>query len=198
SSREDSRAASKTVPPPQRRAASREESTTMTTRRSFSGRQVLTTRSEARALARQSMERTSSPSTYSRSESNSVPMPRIITADRPSRSRSFCVFDGSSRRDTNGGRTRMSAGTSMLFQRSAADRPQLGAHLSTLAGGQDMARTGLHGSGARGPGVPDLEAQHAGRAVDQGEHAVGVITAPDLRAGRALQRQIMDSGHEEE
>ena len=90
----------------------------MTTRRSFSGRQVLTTRSEARALARQSMERTSSPSTYSRSESNSVPMPRIITADRPSSSRSFCVFDGSSRRDTNGGSTRMSAGTSMLFCRA--------------------------------------------------------------------------------
>lgn len=56
-------AASKTVPSPHRRAASRDESTTMTTRRSRSGRQVLTTRSWARALARQSIERTSSPST---------------------------------------------------------------------------------------------------------------------------------------
>ncbi len=48
---------------PARLAASREESTTMTTRRSRSGRHVLTTRSWARALARQSIERTSSPST---------------------------------------------------------------------------------------------------------------------------------------
>ena len=45
----------------------------MSTRRSRSGRHVRTTTSERRAVARQSIERTSSPMTYSRSESNSVP-----------------------------------------------------------------------------------------------------------------------------
>ena len=43
--------------------------------------------SRRRAVARQSIERTSSPRTYSRSESNSVPWPRIISAVRPSSSR---------------------------------------------------------------------------------------------------------------
>ena len=58
------------------------------TRRSRSGCQVRTTTSRLRALARQSIERTSSPRTYSRSESNSVPWPRTRTAARPSSSRS--------------------------------------------------------------------------------------------------------------
>ena len=55
-------------------------SSTSRIRRSRSGRQVRTMTSAARAVARQSMERTSSPTTYSRSESNSVPWPRIIAA----------------------------------------------------------------------------------------------------------------------
>ena len=51
-------------------------------RRSRSGRQVRTTTSPPRAVARQSIERTSSPTTYSRSESNSVPCPRRAERDR--------------------------------------------------------------------------------------------------------------------
>ena len=59
------------------------------TRRSRSGCQVRTTTDRLRALARQSTLRTSSPATYSRSESNSVPWPRTRTAARPSSSRSL-------------------------------------------------------------------------------------------------------------
>ena len=65
---------------PTRPAEVRPVSSTITTRRSRSGRQVRTTTSARRAVARQSIERTSSPTTYSRSESNSVPWPRISTA----------------------------------------------------------------------------------------------------------------------
>ena len=52
------------------------------------GRQVRTTTCWRRAVARQSIERTSSPSTYSRSESNSVPCPRAAPPSAPSSSRS--------------------------------------------------------------------------------------------------------------
>ncbi len=68
--------------------------------------------SAARAEARQSMDRTSSPPTYSRSESNSVPWPRTITAVRPSSSRSRASFDGRCLREVNGGSTRTRQGTS--------------------------------------------------------------------------------------
>ena len=56
-----------------RPAEVRPVSRTSSTRRSRSGCQVRTTTDRVRALARQSTLRTSSPSTYSRSESNSVP-----------------------------------------------------------------------------------------------------------------------------
>ena len=65
---ESSRGTSSTRP-----AEVREVSSTSTTRRSRSGCQVRTTTLRLRAVARQSIERTSSPWTYSRSESNSVP-----------------------------------------------------------------------------------------------------------------------------
>ena len=78
----------------------------MTTRRSRSGRQVRTTTSDRRAVARQSMERTSSPTTYSRNESNSVPRPRTRTGSSPSISRSRASRDGRCLRDRNGGSTR--------------------------------------------------------------------------------------------
>ena len=72
--------------PPTRPAEVRPVSSTITTRRSRSGRQVRTMTSPRRAVARQSIERTSSPTTYSRSESNSVPCPRIsVGAARRSR-----------------------------------------------------------------------------------------------------------------
>ena len=65
-----------------------------------------------RAVARQSMLRTSSPRTYSRSESNSVPWPRTRTAARPSSSRSLASRLGRCLRDGNGGSTRSAPGTS--------------------------------------------------------------------------------------
>ena len=70
-----SRAASSRGASPTRPAELRPVSSTTRTWRSRSGRQVRTTSSVERADARQSSERTSSPATYSRSESNSVPWP---------------------------------------------------------------------------------------------------------------------------
>ena len=61
---------------PTRPAEVRPESSTISTCRSRSGRQVRTTTVVERAVPRQSMERTSSPGTYSRRLSNSVPWPR--------------------------------------------------------------------------------------------------------------------------
>ena len=100
------------VPSAERLAASRPESMTITTRRSRSGRHVLTMTSWARAVARQSIERTSSPGTYSRSESNSVPIPRTMSAVRPSSSRRRCRREGRWRLDRNGGVIATWAGTS--------------------------------------------------------------------------------------
>ena len=77
-----------------------------------SGCQVRTTTLRVRALARQSMLRTSSPRTYSRSESNSVPWPRTRTAARPSSSRSLASRLGRCLREWNGGSTRTVPGTS--------------------------------------------------------------------------------------
>ena len=89
-----------------RAAEVRPVSITMTTRRSRSGRQVRTMTlappadgSCRRAVARQSIERTSSPRTYSRRVSNSVPWPRSITLVRPSSSRSRASRDGRCLRD---------------------------------------------------------------------------------------------------
>ena len=101
-----------------RAAEVRPLSITITTRRSRSGRQVRTTRSLRRAVARQSMERTSSPRTYSRRLSNSVPCPRIITLVRPSSSRSLASRDGRCLRELNGGSTVMAPGRSMVACRA--------------------------------------------------------------------------------
>ena len=111
---ESSRGTSSTRP-----AEVREVSSTRTTRRSRSGCQVRTTTERLRALARQSMERTSSPVTYSRSESNSVPCPRTRTAARPSRSRSRARRLGRCLRDSKGGSERMVPGTSRVCWRAA-------------------------------------------------------------------------------
>ena len=53
-----------------------------------------TSGSTCRAVARQSIERTSSPRTYSRIESNSVPWPRMSSGVRPSSSRRRVSRDG--------------------------------------------------------------------------------------------------------
>ena len=66
-------AASSRTPSPTRAAAVRPVSITMTTCRSRSGRHVRSIVVLDRAVARQSIERTSSPRTYSRRLSNSVP-----------------------------------------------------------------------------------------------------------------------------
>lgn len=70
--------------------------------RSRSGRQVRTATVEWRAVARQSMERVSSPGTYSRRLSNSVPSPRVRTLVRPSSSRSRDSLEGRCLRLVNG------------------------------------------------------------------------------------------------
>ena len=99
-------------------------SSTSTTRRSRSGCQVRTTTLLVRADARQSMERTSSPRTYSRSESNSVPCPRTRTAERPSSSRSRASREGRCLRDSNGGSDRTAPGTSIrALLRRQPERP---------------------------------------------------------------------------
>ena len=67
----------------------------------------------ARALARQSIARTSSPRTYSRSESNSVPCPRTWTLVLPSSSRRRARREGRCRRAVKGGSTRIAPGASM-------------------------------------------------------------------------------------
>ena len=108
-----------------RAAEVRPESTIMTTCRSRSGRHVRTMSvcagpplgpgpPERRAVARQSIDRTSSPRTYSRSESNSVPWPRTMTAVRPSSSRNFASREGRCLREANSGSTVMVPGTRML------------------------------------------------------------------------------------
>ena len=68
------------------------------------------------------MDRTSSPRTYSRRESNSVPCPRTWTLVLPSSSRSRASRDGRCRRDVNGGRTRMLPATASRALRPAMPR----------------------------------------------------------------------------
>ena len=89
-----------------RPALVRPVSSTQSTRRSRSGRHCLTTTCSRRALPRQSIERGSSPITYSRSESNSLPWPRPRVTTWPSMTRSRDSFSGSSRRDRNSGSVR--------------------------------------------------------------------------------------------
>ncbi len=111
-----------------RAAEVRPLSTITTTRRSRSGRQVRTTRrgpvpasgSVRRAVARQSMERTSSPRTYSRRLSNSVPCPRIITLVAPSSSRRRASRDGRCRRELKAGSTRIAPGRAIVACRATS------------------------------------------------------------------------------
>ena len=103
---DDSKAVSIRGSSAMRAADVRPLSTTITTRRSRSGRQVRTIRSSRLAVARQSIDRTSSPRTYSRRLSNSVPWPRTCILVAPSSSRSRAILDGRCLREVNGGSTR--------------------------------------------------------------------------------------------
>jgi hypothetical protein len=125
-----------------RPAAVRPVSRTSSTWRSRSGRQVRTITSDARAVARQSMERTSSPATYSRSESNSVPCPRTCTEVRPSSSRSRASRDGRWRREVNGGSARTVQATSWLPCRAASPSGPT-ARTVTRAGRRSPRRVGV-------------------------------------------------------
>ena len=89
-------------------------------RRSRSGRQVRTITSPRRAVARQSMDLTSSPMTYSRRESNSLPWPRSSDRCCPSSWRSRDSFSGRCRRLWNGGSTRTVHGACRLAWRAAS------------------------------------------------------------------------------
>lgn len=90
--------------------------------RSRSGRQVRTATVVWRAVARQSMERVSSPGTYSRRLSNSVPSPRVRTLVRPSSSRRRASLEGRCLRLVKGGRTRTVQGTWWLPWREKRPR----------------------------------------------------------------------------
>ncbi len=117
-----SSAASSRVPSPTRAAAVRPVSTMRTTCRSRSGRQVRSIVVPARAVARQSMERTSSPRTYSRKESNSVPCPRTWMLVFPSSSRSRASREGRCLREEKAGSTRIAPRTGCSACRPASPR----------------------------------------------------------------------------
>ena len=165
-------------------------SRTRTRRRSRSGCQVRTTTASRRAVARQSMLRTSSPTTYSRSESNSVPCPRTRTAERPSSCRSRASRLGRCLREVNGGNARMAPATATERCRPARPRgPRL--RIVTRSACRSPRRVGCRtvvtrvrspatehdrvalapGAGRGLPGVPDHRAQPAGRGVGQQQRA---------------------------
>ena len=132
-------------------------SSTSTTRRSRSGCQVRTTTVRVRAVARQSIERVSSPRTNSRSESNSVPRPRTRTAARPSSSRSRASREGRWRRDSKAGRLLTAPGTSVV--RCRAVRPSgPGQRTVTPVARRSPRRRGCRGvvRTARSPGDSEI------------------------------------------
>ena len=178
SSRLDSNAVSMRGSSATRAAEVRPESTMITTRRSRSGRQVRTTRvapplagSRLRAVARQSIERTSSPRTYSRRLSNSVPGPRTITLVCPSSSRSRASRDGRCLRELKGGSTRIAPGTRMLACR-AASRSGPNERTVTCAARRSPRRTGVSvtRNARRSPGG-SATGRRVGRATADGCHA---------------------------
>ncbi len=127
-----SRAASSRGASPTRAALVRPVSSTTMSRRSRSGRYWRTCSelpapmplvllgfvAPRRAEARQSIVLTSSPRTYSRRLSNSVPRPGPRVATRPSMTRSRESFSGSSFREGKAGCTRIRPGTETLRWRA--------------------------------------------------------------------------------
>ena len=154
-----------------RPAEVREVSRTITTRRSRSGCQVRTTTLVVRALARQSIDRTSSPRTYSRSESNSVPGPRTRIAARPSSSRSLASRLGRCLRESNGGSDRTTPGTSSVRWRAASPSGPRARTVTPSAG--------------RSPAAPRAQGRGEDGAVAAGEVDPVPVAG---RAGRRLPR----------
>ena len=138
---------------PTRAAEVRPVSMTQTSRRSRSGRQVRTTTVLRRAVARQSIERTSSPSTYSRSASNSVPWPRPRTASEPSSCRSRDNFSGRNRRDVNGGSTRTVHGGVSRSALRRQGRPVVGQAERTVGADRHPGRRPITAPGRRQHGL---------------------------------------------
>ena len=93
-------------------------------------------------VARQWIERTSSPRTYSRMESNSVPCPRISSGVRPSSSRRRVSRDGRWAREWKGGSTRTRPGAASVAWRDhspsgpRADRDLLGPSIAAAPRGE--------------------------------------------------------------
>ena len=136
-----SRALSRRGSSPTRAADVRPVSSTRTTRRSRSGRYVRTATVCVRAVVRQSICRTSSPGTYSRSRSNSVPRPEPRSDTCPSTCRSRISFSGSNRRDVKGGSTRRRHGTTCRPWREASPSGPY-ERMVILAGSRSPRRSG--------------------------------------------------------
>jgi hypothetical protein len=157
--------------------------------------------SAARADARQSMERTSSPTTYSRSESNSVPGPRIMAADRPSSGRSRSSLAGRWRREVNGGSTRTRHGRRGSLPGGEASGPR-----SARSRGRPAGRRGAwvqHGVDAgvlravRRRGAASSRPRRSGarrRAAARGPRPDGLVTRRDARRLAEAHRQVAGSG----
>ena len=110
--------------------------------------------------------RTSSPRTYSRSESNSVPWPRTRTAARPSSSRSRASRLGRCLRDSNGGSTRTAPAPSRVAA-GRRDRAGPGCARVTPSGPQVAAPRRAQRrwpAAARSPGCEPRAGAGSGRA----------------------------------
>ena len=109
-------------------------------------------RRRRRAVARQSIERTSSPTTYSRSESNSVPWPRTCDGGAARRARAAGrAATGRCLREVNGGSTRSRHGT--VVRRPAGRRARAGRPSGSSPGrpagrraGSGAARSSIRGA----------------------------------------------------
>ena len=183
---------------PTRPAEVRPESSTISTCRSRSGRQVRTTTVVDRAVPRQSMERTSSPGTYSRRLSNSVPWPRCRMVARPSSSRSRASRLGRCLRAENGGSARTVHGASCSTWRPATPSGP-SARITTgparrsprrvgrrvrsrrppLPGGDPYPLHAAAGAGGRRPGVADRAGQVPAAEVGQRQLGVRLLAQPD-------------------
>ena len=178
--------ASKRGAPSTRAADVRPVSRTSSSCRSRSGRQVRTTTSARRALARQSIDRVSSPTTYSRRESNSVPCPRTGATTAPSSWRSRASFSGRNRRLVNGGRTITAQSARRLRCRAATPRGPVSRNV-TFADRRSPRRDGSSVVVSRTP-APEARSSRCDRGVAPALGGQASRTQP-----RILRRPALDS-----